>query len=250
MTNKRIHFIYSIVLSVVTVISGICLIAACVSIYNTGNRPFSPQAVAAAFSTIALPVYLCLALILVGFILDGFFPASKRKQPIEKQYAVILAKLHEKADLRGNDWIRKEQRSRKIHRYISLILLAAGSVVFLCYGMNSNNFDTMDITGSMVKAMYVFLPCMAIPFAYGIFSAFYQRASIQREIALAKQAIAAGAEKPTALPQKKKACPLLTVRWALLAMGIVLLVYGFFAGGTEDVLTKAVNICTECVGLG
>ena len=66
----------------------------------------------------------------------------------------------------------------------------------------------------------------------------------------AEKAIAAGAEKPTVLPQKKKVCSLLVLRWALLAVGIVLLVYGFFAGGTEDVLTKAVNICTECVGLG
>ena len=250
MIKKRIHLIYSIVLSVVTVIAGLCLIAACISIYNIGDRPFSPQAVAAAFSTIALPVYLCLALILVGFILDGFFPASKGKPAIEKQHAVILAKLHEKADLQGNALIRKEQRNRKLHRLISLGLLAAGSVVFLCYGANSNNFDSMDITGSMIKAMYVLLPCMAIPFAYGIFSAFYCRASLQREIALAKQAIAAGAEKPTVLPQKKKVCSLLALRWALLAVGIVLLVYGFFAGGTEDVLTKAVNICTECVGLG
>ena len=40
------------------------------------------------------------------------------------------------------------------------------------------------------------------------------------------------------------------VRYSLLGIGITLLVYGFFAGGTRDVLTKAVNICTECVGLG
>ena len=39
------------------------------------------------------------------------------------------------------------------------------------------------------------------------------------------------------------------VMWAAV-VGLVILVYGFFAGGTADVLTKAVNICTECVGLG
>ena len=43
---------------------------------------------------------------------------------------------------------------------------------------------------------------------------------------------------------------LLYLRLALLCVGIGILVYGFFAGGTADVMTKAVNICTECVGLG
>ena len=37
---------------------------------------------------------------------------------------------------------------------------------------------------------------------------------------------------------------------AFLPMAVGLLLYGFFAGGTADVLTKAVNICTECIGLG
>ncbi len=41
-------------------------------------------------------------------------------------------------------------------------------------------------------------------------------------------------------------------RWktAALALALALLLFGFFTGGTVDVLTKAVNICTECVGLG
>ncbi|MBQ9859332.1 MAG: thioredoxin [Clostridia bacterium] len=40
------------------------------------------------------------------------------------------------------------------------------------------------------------------------------------------------------------------VRLALLAVGLFLLIYGFATGGIADVLTKAVNICTECIGLG
>ncbi|MBO5868321.1 MAG: thioredoxin [Oscillospiraceae bacterium] len=40
------------------------------------------------------------------------------------------------------------------------------------------------------------------------------------------------------------------MRWALLGVAVFLFVFGLFTGGTQDVLTKAVNICTECVGLG
>ncbi|MBQ8627442.1 MAG: thioredoxin [Agathobacter sp.] len=39
-------------------------------------------------------------------------------------------------------------------------------------------------------------------------------------------------------------------RCAILAIGVFFLVYGFITGGTADVLAKAINICTECIGLG
>lgn len=37
---------------------------------------------------------------------------------------------------------------------------------------------------------------------------------------------------------------------ALLCMGILFAVLGVLNGGMEDVLTKAVKICSECIGLG
>lgn len=256
MNNKRIHQIYGIILSIAAVIAGLCLMVECVGIYNSGDQPFSPQAVASAFSGIAIPVYLCLALIVGGWILDGFFPVEKKRTPPEKQYGAILSRLHSKADLNMcppdlKADIEKQQKNRKLHRVISAALLMICSVVFLCYGANGNNFDKSDITGSMVRAMAWFIPCLAIPFGYGIFTAYYYRGSIQKETALVKQAIAAGAQSSTPnAPAAPKSNALSVLRWALLAVGIGIMIYGFIAGGTVDVLTKAVNICTECVGLG
>ncbi|MBP3451179.1 MAG: thioredoxin [Agathobacter sp.] len=39
-------------------------------------------------------------------------------------------------------------------------------------------------------------------------------------------------------------------RNAILIASLILVVYGFLNGGTVDVLAKAINICTECIGLG
>ena len=36
----------------------------------------------------------------------------------------------------------------------------------------------------------------------------------------------------------------------ILVLAVGLLILGYCTGGTADVLTKAINICTECVGLG
>ena len=140
MIRKRIHLIYSIVLSVMLMVTGICLCVACLGIYLSGE-PFSREAVALAFGPIAVPVYLCIALVIGGVILDAVYPAEARKQASRKK-----------------------------------------------------------ITPSPTPAM--------------------------------------------------KGHKLLYLRLALLCVGIGIFVYGFFAGGTADVMTKAVNICTECVGLG
>ncbi len=43
---------------------------------------------------------------------------------------------------------------------------------------------------------------------------------------------------------------IIITRLVILLTAIAILILGFFAGGYADVLTKAVNICTECIGLG
>ncbi len=50
-------------------------------------------------------------------------------------------------------------------------------------------------------------------------------------------------------PKARKACVVL-VRVGLAAAGIALVVVGVCNGGMRDVLMKAINICTQCIGLG
>ena len=246
MINKRIHQIYGILLSVVTVIAGVCLMVACVGIYNSGDRPYSPEAVKAAFSAIAIPVYICLVLVIGGFILDGFFPAPKAKDIPAKQYEAMLAKLYQTASAEQKS--SRAKRNRRLHSCISLGLLALGSGIFLSYALNGNNFDTKLVTESMIKAMYVLLPCMAVPFVYSVFTAYYAKASIKKEIEALKADGCTMKPVPTVASKAEKV--LCITKWALLGVGIVILVFGFVTGGTSDVLTKAVNLCTECIGLG
>lgn len=253
-TAKRVRLIYGIVLSVSLIIAGLCLMAECVSIYQSGDRPFSRESVAQSFSGIAVPVYLALALIIGGFILDFTLPAENRKHAPEKNYAMILRRLWEKRELKEcepslQQAILSQQKRRKLHAEISVALLILGSILFLSYGANSANFHQSDINGSMVKAVCVLSGCLAVPFGYAVFSAYLTKASLQKEIALVKQ-IEAGDRKPPISAKKNAARPMHILRWVLLCVGVVILVYGYATGGTLDVLTKAVNICTECVGLG
>ncbi len=253
-TARRIRLIYGAVLGVSLVYAGICLMVACWGIYTSGGaQTYTPEKVAAAFAPIALPVYLSLVLALGGFILDLALPETAGGLKIEKNRALIRSRLLAGADLDSAEpalraSIEAEPRARKCHAVVSAVLLAVGTAAFLCYALDGSNLSSQDITGSIVRAMYRLIPCMLLPFAYSIFAAYHSRRSLDREIALLKQVKKAAAPAP--LPAKPADSWVPAVRCGLLAVGAFLLIYGFFTGGWADVMTKAVNICTECVGLG
>lgn len=250
---KRMRGLYGIALSIMLIAAGVCLIVQCVDIYNSGD--FTREIVAEHFSPIAVPVYVCLAMVVIGFILDLYLPDEMSKPKAARQNDLILQRLHDKTDLSQCDEtlraaVLAQQKQRRLHRTICAILIVVCAVIFLCYGLNGSNFGNQtEITPSVIRAMYVLLPCSIIPFAYAVFTAYHNSASIQKEIGLMKQAKAVPAPAPKEAAAAKRDWSK-HLRCAILAVGIVILVYGYFTGGTNDVLTKAVNICTECVGLG
>ena len=254
LSTKRIHRIYSILLSIVIVISGICLIVSCIDIYNSGKQPFSREAVSNAFSRISIPLYLCIFMTIIGFILDMFIPnaASKGKIIISKN--MVLESLQNKKDLSQCDIdvvtaITIERRKRRLHSITRMVVILISSVVFLIYATNENNFHQSDINGSMIMAMIVLAPCLLVSFVYSMFTVIINEKSMAVEIDLLKK-----------IPTKESndsdndccSCDkkIAAIRVAFLLIGIGLLIYGFATGGTRDVLTKAINICTECIGLG
>lgn len=255
-TIKRIRLIYGIILGASAVIAGICLIAACLGIYfNGGEEPYSRQVVAQSFSQIAGPVYLCLALVIGGFLLDFALPTDNKKRKPEKNDQLTLDRLLAKRNLEiCAPSLRKQidtlRKARKRNCWIGAALLILGSILFLLYGANPANFHQSQINASMIRAMWVMLPCLAIPFAWVVFTAYAHKASLRKEIELVRQISVDPNAKTPAVVCKDPSRAILIVRCVLVCAAIALLIYGYFAGGTADVLTKAVNICTECVGLG
>ena len=54
---------------------------------------------------------------------------------------------------------------------------------------------------------------------------------------------------------QNKTSKISTKKWIIIKIAIIVIaissiIFGAFIGGYNDVLTKAVNICTECIGLG
>ncbi len=253
----RLHRIYGVLLSISIILAGLCLIAGCLTIYFTGERTYSREIVAETFSGISIPVYICLVLTILGFVWEFLSPLPAKKKKSTKAYNFILERLVEKKDITQCDGsflltLNKERKSRKLHTTIRTILISIFSIVFLCYGLNSNNFHQSEINTSMIHAMWVLLPCMAIPFGYAVFTVYHNNKSLQREIELMKQAPTRETMNTDVsnVPARCTDKSMNIARYALLIVGIAVAIYGFISGGTIDVLTKAINICTECIGLG
>ena len=252
-STMRLHRIYNILFSIVIIIAGICLIIGVLTIYNSGDQPFSRESVAATFSTIAFPVYLTLVMAVISFVWEIASPSNKEKEPIAKDYPHLLETLYNKKDFSAGDTAIQEEikalwKNRKLHICIRTVVLVVCSAIFLLYALNSANFHQSEINSSMINAMKVLVPCSLIAFAYGLFVAVHNEKSLQKEIELVKQlpAIAASNDDEI-IGEEKRVSP---YRNAILAAAIILIVYGFLNGGTIDVLAKAINICTECIGLG
>lgn len=250
----KIHKIYSIILSIFIIVSGLCLMISCVNIYRSGDEPFSREAVAKAFSYIAIPIYICLILTIIGVILDFVFKKIEEKNKPVKSYNYILDIFYKKRELVNCDSclindinIQKNKRKKLIIFRILVLILC--SIVFLVYSLNPNNFHQSKINESMIKAMYVLLPCLLVAFACTLYSVIQTERSLQAEIELLKKA---PLKKDSADKKEDKtpAKSIISPKYIILALSIILLIYGFITGGTADVLTKAINICTECIGLG
>ena len=127
-------------------------------------------------------------------------------------------------------------------------------VIFLVYALNPNNFYLLKENGSfnfnlaIMNAMWVFLPCVAIAFISAVITHYTKNLFVKRLINVLVN-----------LPNKDKTSQIATfnssnkaliIKISILTVGIALLILGAIFGGYKDVLTKAVQICTECIGIG
>lgn len=259
--RKRIHLIYGIAYIAVTVIAGICFILSAQNLYQTGvaqnTQPYTRELIAQAFSRIAIPVYLCLVMTIGGFILQLFLPMERKKLAPEKNRQLILSRLQAKTDLQQCDAqlradIEAQRKARKLHSILCAALLAVCSIIFLVYACAPGRWPAAgEIIGVMIEAVWVLAACAVLPLGYAIFTAYFCRRSLDKEIALMRQATPLSAPaQPAKVSRPKTGLVVMIARYAILVFSLIFIIYGFCNGGIIDVIAKAAKICTECIGLG
>lgn len=238
-----------------TLILAAALILQCLAIYRAGTAPenltadgvriqdvYSREIVAARLSGIAWAFVLWLAALAVA-VADRIAHPGQGAQSagdVRMRLELYRARVEATAEMEG------ERRKRRRVRIAAGCLCAACALGAGVYLFNREHFTSWDLEIVMgAMAAHVF-PWIAIAFVVAMISAQLCDRSRVREIELAK-----GAPKKTAAqPSQTGGRHTGAWRTALLLASVGLIVAGILNGGMYDVLVKAVNICTECIGLG
>ena len=235
---------------------------ACVGIYQSGNRPFTPERIGAAWQSVAIFFYLTLVLAIGNGVLHLLYPApvSKKKERIAP--ALRLAKIKERLARKQYSAeqlapLAKQERSAK-HLHVSAIAVCVLCAIYpLIYLNHLDNFTSIDtlLNAQVLGAVIPTLICTAIALTYCCIIRAVTDASCEKAIVYAKSIMLLPAPAAERKPSGKHQSELpdytiFVLRIALLIVAVAMIIAGIFNGGVQDVLQKAIKICTECIGLG
>lgn len=254
--KKKIYLICGLIIAILVVALGVALMLSCWDIYTSGSSPYSPASIGQRFEKIAFLVYLTLAAVLGGVILGFVLPVEKERPRAIRDGKVTLEKMKAKA---GNitgvyaTGAQQEQKKRMQLRAVTASIFTAMMVYPVIYFLNIDHFTVISQNSDIAKAMTLVLIPGIIGLGLCYVCALFANKSIHRETELYKKYIADNKGQLTPVPQTEKSGNskrLRLIRGVVLAVAVVFIIAGIINGGADDVLLKAIVICTECIGLG
>lgn len=252
--KNLIHMIYGCIAAVLVVALSITLIVSCWQIYQSGDRPYTRAAVGEKLQQIAILIYAVGILIAGGFLLNLLLPRERSKPTAIRDEWTTMRKMAMKTGEPSKEQayaINKEFLFQKYYPLFTGILYAALMVYPAVYMLNRDNFTGMDPTAEIMKASMITLPPALLGLVACHVCCILVTKSILRQTAIYKQMIAEGNKCTVNTPAvEKKVFPISIIRWAVFGIAVAFIVVGIFNGSAQDVLTKAIKICTECIGLG
>ena len=153
------------------------------------------------------------------------------------------------------DAMRGEERGRRIARGACAGICAVCAVMAARYLANPAHFTSRELEPVIGRMLWHIAPWIFVGFACAILCECVRGRSFRREIELAarspERASFKNAQTDSGASREKRARLAKTAARAVaFALAVALLALGAANGGMRDVLVKAINICTECIGLG
>lgn len=263
--GKVIRQWLEIALGALTVILGILFIVQCQILYHTnkeamGGHPYTYDAIWKAFAPILAVVVVFGVLLIANGVLSIIFPETGRwrfQRSNQDTLSLLESRLPKDAPEGCESVyssIKKEQKTRKIAYYISLGLCLVCIFMISCYMFNAKNFSHTEseaLIEEAISCMEHVLPFVIIGFACVFISFGIGEISAKRELNYVKTALKSA--KGGIKPEPKKGLDktgIWLIRGLVLVVAIAFIAGGIFNGGAQEMLHKAVNLCSECLGLG
>lgn len=266
--------VYGICLTVLTVaVAALFIIQIWLLFRATDKSPYTVETVSYRFSQIAIPFYLWLGAIVGGGVLSYAFPEAEETPKAWVDPRITLQRL--KGRLPQNEGgmveVKRENIVRKAMWGVCAALSVIATVVAVLFLVDSEYAATFNTeffkTHTEAEKLIKLFPIAFVLLCVCAGALIYQSYSLKKELSAVKKAIAESAkrgEKTVKTEEKPIFCEkikekfaflsnektVLVLRVAVAVIGLGLFVGGICFEGTAEVLTKAINICTQCIGLG
>lgn len=276
-TCKTVRLCYGIALSLMTAVTGALFIWQTLDIYlSGGSRPFTREIVLERLNRIAPAFWIWVVMVAVGFIIWEVFAVSCKRAPLKDDcYALrrIKKRVPPKVGESGLASLKAVKRGELINLIVKLCAAAlclAGVAYGIAYLATASNFPKTDVNGEMLNMAKHLAPCAfaALLILCGV--TLYLSISAKKQLPHVKQLIASakadekngveavyvtGNTAVADLYGRWKALSnhkyfILGVRIAIAVFAVTFIILGIVNGNMRAILIKAINICTECIGLG
>lgn len=276
-TCKTVRLCYGIALSLMTAVTGALFIWQTLDIYlSGGSRPFTREIVLERLNRIAPAFWIWVVMVAVGFIIWEVFAVSYKRAPLKDDcYALrrLKKRVPEKVGESGLASLKAVKRGELINLIVKLCAAAlclAGVAYGIAYLATASNFPKTDVNGEMLNMAAHLAPCVfaALLILCGV--TLYLSLSAKKQLPHVKQIIASakadekngveavyvtGNTAVADLYGRWKALSnhkyfILGVRIAIAVFAVTFIILGIVNGNMRAILIKAINICTECIGLG
>ena len=257
--SKREKFrrVFALFLGVWTAFVGALFILQVWRIFLEGDG-FTVESVSVKFLEILAPFLIWVVAIVFGGVFALAFPT------FEKSAAYIHSKNTLKkltARLPQKDGGRYAFNARFVAWCVGFIVALVCAIVSLVY-LTSSAYEPVSSGGFFLEHQEAERLVRALPWVFAGFGAaiavsFFEEYSLRKEISLVKTKLAENAKNGVVVKARNSQKTVKNnnratffVRVAVGSLAIILIVWGIANGGMADVLGKAINICTQCIGLG
>lgn len=265
LSQKTIRIIYDTFFTVATIVTGFLLVLQTLDIYLVGIQPdhvgdiFTREIVNEKLSQIALPLILWIALALVSFVLELFTKPTRERVTLSKTYIVSCMKNKIPDVLKNSEnddyvTVKRMQNIVNVIKIVCAVISLATIVYGIVYLAIPTNFTTAtNATKDMLQLVKYVFPVVFASLILWIVTLYIEESISKKQLEFVKKL-----NKGQKAVKKQNAIErffdnrlvVFTLRCALFVTATVFIVIGVINGGMYDVFVKAVNICTECIGLG
>ncbi len=252
---RLIHTISGIAISAALIAAGACLIISAYTIYGSGDAPYTPESIGEQYSRFALPLWIAVGAVGAGILLNIFIPEAKKGKKNQNNVFIRLAIMRKKlssvncgSDIMSE--IEKERQYRKILRITFGSLCALAFIPALIVLCDYSAYTVDNLTPAMLRTVTWLGVGAALSAAALSILSTLEGKSAEREIAKTKIALSDGEKKELSEVAGNTERRRDLIRLILVGAACALILLGSLDNGFNDVLQKAIRICTECIGLG